>query len=113
MTETNPANLTPNQIAVLEGLLRAGFTFVSFEKYARCVGVEKEGFVALLDPTDGKLRVFSQIGYRMGDEIGMLVERKEGKAFVCHGQTVVATPELLEAYACFRVELENHLLREQ
>ncbi len=113
MTETNSANLTPDQIAVLEKLVRAGFTFVSFEKYARFVGVQKEGFAALLDPADRKLRVFSQIGYRMGDEIGMLVERRKGKAFVCHGQTVAATPKLLKAYRRFRAELQHLLLRVQ
>jgi len=109
MTETNPANLTPSQIAVLEGLLRAGFSLVSFEKYARVVGVEKNGFVALLDPGEGNLRLFSQVGYRMDDEIGMLVERGEGKAFVCHDRVVAATPGLLEAYERFREELQNHL----
>jgi len=109
MTNTNPINLAPSQMAVLEGLLRAGFTFVSFEKYGRFIGVEKEGFVALLDPGEGKLRVFSQVGYRMDDEIGMLVDRAEGKAFVCHDRAVDATPGLLETYERFRGELRNHL----
>jgi hypothetical protein len=113
MTETNPANLTRNQIAVLEGLLKAGFTFVTFEQYPRFLGVEKQGIVALLDPAEGKLRVFSQVGYRMGDGIGMLVERSEGKEFVCHDQTVVATPELLEVYERVREELQNFLLPTQ
>jgi hypothetical protein len=113
MNETTPANLTRNQIAVLEGLLKAGFTFLTFEKYARFLAVEKEGFVALLDPAEGKLRVFSQAGYRIGEEIGMLVERPEGKAFVCHDQTVVATSEILEAYQRFREELQNLLLSAQ
>jgi hypothetical protein len=110
MADAHLANLTPNQIAVLEGLLRAGFTFASFEKYARFIGVEKERFVALLDPGEGQLRLFSQVGYRIDDEIGMLVERREGKAFVCHDRAVAATPELLSAYERFREEL-NSLLR--
>jgi hypothetical protein len=109
MTDINPADLTPGQIAVLEGLLRAGFTFVSFEKYARFIAVEKEGFVGLLDPSEGNLRLFSQVGYRMEDEIGMLVERREGKAFVCHERAVAATPALLEVYERFREELQKHL----
>ena len=113
MNETNPANLTRNQIAVLEGLLKAGFTFLTFEKYARFLAVEKEGFVALLDPAEGKLRVFSQAGYRIGEEIGTLVDRPEGKAFVCHDETVVATPKLLEGYERFREDLQNLILPAQ
>jgi hypothetical protein len=109
MTDAHLADLTPNQVAALEGLLKAGFALVSFEKYARFIGVEKEGFVALLDPGEGRLRVFSQVGYRMGDEIGMLVVRQEGKAFVCHDQVIAATPVLLEAYERFREELNKHL----
>lgn len=92
------ANLTPTQVATLERFLRAGFAFVTLERYARYLGVEKNGFIALLDPGGGKLTVFSQVGYRMGDGIGMLVERGEGKAFVWKEQAVDATPELLEAY---------------
>jgi hypothetical protein len=109
MTDAHIAGLTANQVAVLGRLLKAGFTFVSFEKYARFIGVEKEGFVALLDPGEGHFRLFSQVGYRMGDEIGMLVVRQEGKAFVCHDQAVAATAVLLETYARFREELDYHL----
>jgi hypothetical protein len=109
MTDAHLVGLTPNQVVVLEGLLKSGFTLVSFEKYTRCIGVEKEGFVALLDPGEGHLRLFSQVGYRMGDEIGMLVVRQEGKAFVCHDQVISVTPVLLEAYERFREELIKHL----
>lgn len=103
------SDLNPTQIATLERFLRAGFTFVTLERYARYLGVEKNDFIALLDPTGGKLTVFSQVGYRMGDAIGMLVERGEGKAFVWKEQAVDATPELLVAYERFKRELEKLL----
>ena len=109
MTDAHLSNLTPNQIALLEGFLKSGFTFAWFEKYARFIGVEKDGFVALLDTGEGQLRLFSQVGYRMGDEIGMLVERREGKAFVCHDRAIAATPSMLEAYNRFREDLVAHL----
>ncbi len=101
--------LTPTQVATLEQFLRAGFTFVTLERYARYLGVEKNGFIALLDPVGGKLTVFSQVGYRMGDGIGMLVERGEGKAFVWKDHVIAATPELLAAYDRFKTELGEHL----
>lgn len=101
--------LTPSQIATLERFLRAGFTFVTLERYARYLGVEKNGFIALLDPAGGELVVFSQVGYRLGDGIGMLVERGAGKAFVWKDRSITATPELLAGYEKFKAELENLL----
>jgi hypothetical protein len=106
------ANLTPAQIAVLERFLRAGFRFVTIERYARYLGVEKNGFITLLDATGGKLTVFSQVGYRMGEGIGMLVERGVGKAFVWKEQAVDATPEMFASYDQFKLEL-GELLRQK
>ncbi len=78
-------DLTPAQIAVLEKLLQAGFKFVTFERFARHLAVEKEGFVALRDPAEGKLKPFGQVGYRMGEGIG--IGSSEGKAFVWHQES--------------------------
>jgi hypothetical protein len=109
MAEVRPPELTPAQVAVLEKLLHAGFKFVSLERFARYPAVEREGFVALLDTAAGKVRIFGQAGYRMGEGIGMLMERETEKAFVWHGESVEATPELLAAYNKFKTEL-NALL---
>jgi len=101
--------LTPAQIKILEALLRAGFRFLTLERYARYLAAEKNGFVALLDPSGCRLTIFSQAGYLMGDGIGMLIEEPEGKSFVFHGQRIAATPELHAAYEDFKGEL-NELL---
>ncbi len=105
MPEPTPLDLTPNQIAVLQRLLNAGFHFASLEHVTRHVAVDRDGFVALLEPADDKLKIFGQVGYRIGDGIGMLVEQREGKAFIWKGRTVEATPELLAAYARVKAEL--------
>ena len=105
-------SFTPTQVATLERFLSAGFTFVTMERYARYLGAEKDGFIALLDPSGGGIKLFSQLGYRIGEGIGMLVERGAGKAFVWKEQAVAATPELLAAYDRFKGELEE-LLRRQ
>jgi len=55
---------------------------LTFEGYTRHLGVGKEGFVALLDPAAGEFKIFGEVGCRMGEGIGMLVGRAEGKAFV-------------------------------
>ncbi len=102
-------DLTPAQIATLEDLLKADFKFVTIEHIERYLGVEKNGFVALLDPSEGRLAVYGQVGYRLGNGIGMLVERGEGKAFVWKSESVSATPELLAGYERFRTELQAAL----
>jgi hypothetical protein len=101
--------LTPAQIKILEALLRAGFRFLTLERYARYLAAEKNGFVALLNPSGGGLTIFSQAGYLMGDGIAMLIQESAGKSFVFHGQRTAATPELLAAYEDFKREL-NELL---
>jgi len=75
----------------------------------RYLGVEKSGFVALLDPSEGGLKMFGQSGYRMGRGIGMLVERGAGKAFVWKTESTAATPELLAEYERFKAELKELL----
>lgn len=97
--------LAPGQISALEKLFKAGFKPVTIERLERYLAVEKDGFVALLEPAEGKLKVFGQAGYRMGEGIGMLVDAKRGKAFVWHQETVPATPDLLAGYERFREEL--------
>lgn len=112
MADLPSTGLTPGQLSTLEKFLRAGFKFVTFERYARYLAVEKDGFVALLDPAGGKLALFSQVGYRVGDGIGMLVEKPEGKAFIWHGEVVPAPPQLLATYEHIQTELGNLLERE-
>jgi hypothetical protein len=104
--------LNPVQVAVFKSFLEAGFKFVTFERYARYLGVERDGFVALLETGEGKAKLFGQVGYHVGEGIGMLVERTEGKAFVWKGESVAATSELLNAYERFKVDLERLLHRE-
>jgi len=101
--------LTPSQALTLRRFLEAGFKLVTFERYARYVAVEKDGFVALLDPAGGRFTLFSQIGYRIGEGIGMLVEGATGKAFVWHEESAPASRELLATYGRIRGELNDLL----
>lgn len=103
--------VSPRQVAVLEGLLRAGFSFITFERFARYPALEKNGFVALLDLAGERVRRFGVTGYRLGEGIGMLLERESGKFFVWKDQSVPATPQLLAVYMQFNEELDR-LLRE-
>ncbi len=99
--------LTPAQVTMLERILNAGFRFVTIERAERYLGVEREGFIALLEPADGQLGFFGQAGYLVGEGIAMLVERREGKCFVRHEQSVPATPEMLAGYEKFKRDLKQ------
>jgi len=101
--------LSPNQVRALESLLLAGFRFVTFERYARYPAVEREGFVTLLDISGENVKLFGQVGYHVGDGIGMLVEKGPVKAFVWKSQSVTATPELLSAYERIKLDLRRLL----
>ncbi len=103
------AELTPAQAAVLQKLLRTGFKLVTLERFARYPAAEKDGFIALLELTEGKVRVFGQVGYRMGEGIGVLVDRPQGKAFVWHAQAETASPDLIESYNRIKAELKDLL----
>jgi hypothetical protein len=109
MRDDQSKDLTPSQVVVLESLLQAGFRFVTLERYARYLAVEREGFVALLEVGEGKVKLFGQVGYHVGEGIAMLVERAEGRAFVWKAQSVPATPELLAGYERFKVDLQRLL----
>ena len=102
--------LNPDQVSTLESLMRAGFRFVTYERYARYPAVERDGFVALLEVGQGKVRLFGQVGYHVGEGIAMLVERGGGKAFVWKTESVPATPELLAAYERTKLDLRRLLL---
>ena len=109
MPEITTPPLTPAQVARLETLLKAGYQFTNFEQFARYPGVEKAGFVALLDVSGASVRQFGSVGYHLGNGIGVLIECAGGKAFVCKNQSVEATPELLATYASVKRELAGLL----
>lgn len=100
---------TSAQIRTLEKLLASGFQFATFEKYPRYLGVEREGFVALLEPAGGRLVQFGTAGYRFGGEIGVLLQRYDRYVFVCHQQEVEATGQMLQLYNQFKVDLAARL----
>lgn len=109
MNENQAPDLTEGQARVLQKLFQAGFQFASIEHVARNIIVEKAGFIALLDPAGGALKLFGQIGYRVGEGIGMLVERGGKSSFVWKNQEVEATPGLLAVYQRVRAELKEIL----
>ena len=79
MLDDQSKDLSPSQVAVLESLLHAGFRFVTFERYARYLAVEREGFVALLETGEGKVKLFGQVGYHVGRESACWWSERKGR----------------------------------
>jgi hypothetical protein len=109
MPEATGPQVSPAQVAILERVLQAGYTFTRIGKFERYLGVEKNRFVALLDLAGDRVRMFGQVGYLIGDGIGVLVERQGKQRFVWHAEEVEATAELLAAYRAVKEELKKLL----
>ena len=109
MAKAPTPGLTKGQVAVLERILRAGYRFVTFERFARYLAVEKDGFVALLDTSECQVSILGQVGYRMGEGIAMFVERATGAAFIWKNESMAAIPELVERYERVKTELPRLL----
>ena len=90
----------------LQKLYIEGFELQPFERYPTCVGVLRDGCIALLRATPGGLEMVGTPGWRMGDVMGVLVELDGQQVFQAKSETVDATPERLAALRRFRRDVE-------
>jgi hypothetical protein len=65
----------PDSAEQLQRLYLAGFELQTFERYPKCIGVMREGCVALLVPGVDGLQILGSPGWRMGEVMGVLTER--------------------------------------
>ncbi len=96
----------------LQRLYLAGFTLETFDRYPNAVGVVRDGAIALLAVTPAGLSIVGAPGWRMGEVMGVLVERDGRQVFQAKGQVMEATAERLEILRRLREDLEN-LLKSQ
>ena len=99
----------PDSAEQLQRLYLAGFELQTFERYPKCIGVMRENCVALLVPGVDGLQVLGTPGWRMGEVMGVLTERKGSKVFQAKTEVVEATPERIEELQKFRDELKDLL----
>src|SRR6478735_3036219 len=95
----------------LQRLYVAGFDLQTFERFPRAIGVLRDNCLAFLVPGPDGLQILGNVGWRMGESLGPLVEREGRKVFVHKQKTIEATPERVSTLARFRSDLER-LLRE-
>lgn len=93
----------------LQRVYLAGFELETFDRFPKCVGVVRDGCIALLVPGIDGLQILGTPGWRMGEAIGVLVERDGRKIFQYKQETVEATVERLEALDRFKRDLKRLL----
>ncbi len=93
----------------LQRLYLAGFSLEIFERYPNAVGAVRDGAIALLAVTPAGLSIIGVPGWRMGEVMGVLVEKNGRQVFQAKEQVVEATAERLETLRRLREDLENLL----
>ena len=68
----------PDSAEQLQRLYLAGFELQTFDRYPNAIGVLRDGCIALLQSTPVGLKMIGAAGWRMGEVLGVLVE-KEGR----------------------------------
>ena len=95
----------------LQRIYLAGFELETFDRFPKCVGVVRDGCVALLVPGIDGMQILGVPGWRMGEAIGVLTSIGGRPVFQYKDAVVEATPERLEALHRFREELRRLLGR--
>jgi len=99
----------PDPAEQLQKIYLAGFELQSLERFPTAVGVVKGNCMVLLQATPTGLQPIGQAGWRLGDVLGVLVEKEGKRVFQNKLNVVEATPERLAELDTFRQELENLL----
>ena len=90
----------------LQRLYLDGFELATFDRFPKAVGVLRDNCVAFLVPGPDGLQILGNVGWRMGESLGPLVERQGRKVFVYKGEIVEATPERIQTLDRFRRDLK-------
>lgn len=97
----------------LARIYAAGFEIQTFDRFPSSIGVVRGDCIALLQATPHGLQMLGTPGWRMGEAIGVLVERDERQVFQAKSEIVEATAERIEALRQFRRDVEALLLGQQ
>jgi len=95
----------------LQQIYLAGFELQTFDRFPKCVGVIRDHCVALVVPGSEGLEILGSPGWRMGEVMGVLVEREGRPVFQAKSEIIEATPEMLETLGRFRADLDKLLDR--
>jgi hypothetical protein len=96
----------------LQRLYLAGFELQTFDRFPKAIGVLRDGCIAFLVPGPDGLQILGNVGWRMGESLGPLVEREGRKVFVHKQEVIEATPERIATLQRFQTDLKTLLERE-
>jgi hypothetical protein len=99
----------PDPAEQLQQLYIAGFELQTFERFPKSIGVLRDGCLAFLVPGPDGLQILGNVGWRMGESLGPLVDRGGRKVFVHKQETIEATPERIATLERFKTDLSNIL----
>lgn len=90
----------------LQRLYMAGFELETFDRFPKAIGVVRDSCIAFLAPGLNGLQILGNVGWRMGESLGPLVEKDGRKVFVHKGESLEATPERVATLQKFREDLK-------
>ncbi|HEY6253096.1 MAG TPA: hypothetical protein VI685_24315 [Candidatus Angelobacter sp.] len=90
----------------LQQLYIAGFELQTFDRFPKTIGVLRDGCIAFLVPGLEGLQIMGNVGWRMGESLGPLVERDGHKVFVHKQEILEATPERIATLERFKGDLK-------
>ena len=97
----------------LQRLYLAGFELATFDRFPKAVGVLRDNCMAFLVPGPEGLQILGNVGWRMGESLGPLVERDGRKVFVHKGEVLEATAERIAILERFKRDLKAVLAGKQ
>lgn len=99
----------PDSAEQLQQLYAAGFDLQTFDRFPKAIGILRDNCIAFLVPGPEGLQILGNVGWRMGDSLGPLVERNGLKVFVHKQETIEATPERIATLEKFKQDLKTVL----
>jgi hypothetical protein len=102
----------PDSAEQLQRLYMAGFELETFERFPKAIGVLRQGYVAFLVPGPDGLQILGNVGRRMGESLGPLVDRGGRKLFIHKQEEIEATEQMIAELEQFRRDLKRLLLAE-
>ena len=99
----------PDPAEQLQRIYLAGFEIQQFELFPGAVGVVREGAIAMLQATPNGLQMIGTPGWRMGEALGVLVEKDGRKVFQAKSLIIDATPDKLDVVERFTKDLQELL----
>lgn len=99
----------PEPSEQLQRLYLEGFELQTFERFPNSIGVVRDCCIALYRAAPAGLEMIGIPGWRMGEVMGLLVERNGRQVFQAKSEIIEATPERLDALRRFRQDLDRLL----